>query len=181
MKDAHIREEYEKSIYPSMTEPTRKLLLAKDREGYYAEEEVELAYQDFKNGWEAALASQVKSVPDYASMVVMEFNEERVPEFSQGYQSHELLTVVTAERCKQLVELLDAKAQQADKVRELENTLIVTRNKYGTMVTGLPNYVIDYLSQLKFVLRNGELADYDSELANRLQELHDWLEAMKGE
>lgn len=72
--------------------------------------------------WQAALFSQsAKSGHDYASMVVMEFNGERVPQFSQGYQSHELLEVVTAERCQQLVKLIDAAPQPTDdRVRELE-------------------------------------------------------------
>jgi hypothetical protein len=54
--------------------------------------------------------SRPKDTPDYASMVVMEFNEERVPQFSQGFQNHELLSVVSAERCAELVELIDKQA-----------------------------------------------------------------------
>lgn len=75
--------------------------------------------------WQAALSSQsAKSEHDYASMVVMEFNGERVPQFSQGYQSHELLEVVTAERCQQLVKLIDASLASDERVREFDITAI---------------------------------------------------------
>jgi NAD-specific glutamate dehydrogenase len=41
------------------------------------------------------------------SMVVMEFNDSKQPAFSQGYLSHELTEVVTAARCKDLVDIID--------------------------------------------------------------------------
>lgn len=50
-----------------------------------------------------ALVLEAPAVPEYQAMVVMEFNEEEVPEFTQGYNADKLLTPVTAERCQWLV------------------------------------------------------------------------------
>ena len=48
------------------------------------------------------------------SLVVMEFNEDEVPIFTQGYHPHELTTAVTADRCSVLVKIItDLRAQLA--------------------------------------------------------------------
>ena len=41
--------------------------------------------------------------------IVMKFSEERVPEFSQGFKSHELLEPVTAEDCQHYVATIEQK------------------------------------------------------------------------
>ena len=47
-------------------------------------------------------------------LAVMEFNEDEVPSFTQGYHPHELTTAVTADRCSVLVKMItDLRAQLA--------------------------------------------------------------------
>ena len=48
-----------------------------------------------------------KRIKELESQVVMKFSEERVPEFSQGFRSHELLEPVTAEDCAHYVAVIE--------------------------------------------------------------------------
>jgi hypothetical protein len=47
-----------------------------------------------------------------SKLVVMEFNEEELPVFSQGLKSHELLSVVDAKRCTDMLEQIVNLRQQ---------------------------------------------------------------------
>lgn len=51
-------------------------------------------------------SKELEYYKQFESMVVMEFSEENEPIFEQGFKSHELLTPVTAERCRGLIDLL---------------------------------------------------------------------------
>jgi len=64
--------------------------------------------------------------------VVMKFSEERVPQFSQGYKSHELLEPVTAEDCAFYVEQVEQ--LQADNARFLEalQSTVSTLQEYAS-------------------------------------------------
>lgn len=70
--------------------------------------------------------------PRYAElekMVVMEFSEEEIPTFSQGLNCHEILEVVTAERCNGLVKKiqeLEALLDECEIALELNMTFMET-------------------------------------------------------
>lgn len=49
---------------------------------------------------------QTNSQLDFQQAVVMEFSEEEIPIFTQGFNNHELLEVVTAERCNAMIKSL---------------------------------------------------------------------------
>lgn len=71
---------------------------------------------------------------------VMEFGEEEVPQFTQGLASHELLSVVTAERCTELVNLIvQAKQQLATLTldnQRLRDKLTWARNELNYLSDG---------------------------------------------
>lgn len=56
------------------------------------------------------------------SLVVMEYNQEEVPQFYQGFDNHEVLSVVDADRCEAMISIIakliaENQALKADKDR----------------------------------------------------------------
>jgi len=63
--------------------------------------------------------------------IVMKFTEERVPQFSQGFESHELLEIVTAEDCKfyvERIEHLQAEIKRLERIERLFSQGYTERN-----------------------------------------------------
>jgi chorismate mutase len=56
-------------------------------------------------------------------LVVMEFNEDDVPSFTQGFSNHELLSAVTAERCAWFVAEIERLKNAARTFEELDERI----------------------------------------------------------
>ena len=59
-----------------------------------------------------ALADARADVRTMADMVVMSFDAEETPLFTQGFQSHEMLSVVTAEQCNNMARIIQESRQK---------------------------------------------------------------------
>ena len=82
-----------------------------ERDALQAEVERSSAYNKRLEGYNNSLIEQRDTLK---SLAVMEFNEDEVPSFTQGYHPHELTTAVTADRCSVLVKMItDLRAQLA--------------------------------------------------------------------
>lgn len=78
------------------------------------------------------ISDLISDIDQFRSMVVMEFNQEEVPQFSQGFENYEVLSVVDADRCTYLVDkisklLAEIQELKADKDR-MDYVCSVTRS-----------------------------------------------------
>ena len=89
--------------------------------------------------WKAADAIEAleSEVGRLKGLAVMEFNEDEVPSFTQGYHPHELTTAVTADRCSVLVKMItDLRAQLAaaqGKSQQYDEALCTVAEQRDTM------------------------------------------------
>lgn len=68
--------------------------------------------------WMDCCDLHVAEIEKYKDMIVMSFDEEEIPEFYQGFVSHELLEPVTASRCSFFVETIARLRAENEQLRD---------------------------------------------------------------